>query len=86
MQLKREPLCQPCKRAGRIVPASVVHHLEPHKGDYDKFVNGALESTCADCHNGPIQSAEARKLAYSMNVDPATGYPVDRRHPYWGHR
>ncbi len=80
-QLREEPLCQPCKRRGRIVAATVVHHLEPHKGNYEKFVTGPFESTCDACHSGHIQSAESRGLSYSLDVDPFTGWPIDSRHP-----
>lgn len=81
-QLKKEPLCEPCKRRGRIVSATVVHHVEPHKGDYSKFTTGKLASVCADCHNGPLQSQEARKISYSKEIDPKTGQPTDPRHPF----
>lgn len=36
-QLQLQPLCEMCLRDGRIVPATVVDHVEPHKDDERKF-------------------------------------------------
>lgn len=35
--LKRNPLCIYCEGEGRYEAATVVDHIEPHKGSYDKF-------------------------------------------------
>jgi len=56
--LRDEPLCQRCKANGFIVEATVANHVEPHRGDWDKFINGPLESTCKPCHDSVIQSEE----------------------------
>ncbi len=38
MYLNENPLCVECLKEGRITPAATtVDHIEPHRGDYDKF-------------------------------------------------
>jgi 5-methylcytosine-specific restriction enzyme A len=32
--LAQHPLCRECERGGRVVPATVVDHITPHRGDY----------------------------------------------------
>jgi len=35
--LRKNPLCVECKKTGRVVAATVVDHVEPHRGNYQKF-------------------------------------------------
>ena len=35
--LKHHPWCVRCKEKGRLVPATVVDHIKPHRGDPDLF-------------------------------------------------
>jgi len=52
MYLNENPLCAECLASGIITPALVVDHIEPHKGDYDKFWNeNNMQSLCETCHN-----------------------------------
>lgn len=46
-KLTKNPLCAICKKRGKIVPATVVHHI-----DEDQFNNDPknLCSLCRDCH------------------------------------
>ena len=45
-------LCQVCKRAGRITPATTVHHIIPLRVDYGKRLDlPNLETICRACHN-----------------------------------
>lgn len=59
-QLTREPLCANCLCAHEyITAATVVHHIDPHRGDRAKFFDPAnLESACKACHDGEIQRGE----------------------------
>lgn len=78
-QLARHPFCQRCSTDERPVGATVANHKVPHKGDRRLFFDrGNLESTCAPCHDGPIQKEE--RLGFSPRVD-AGGWPTDPRHP-----
>ena len=48
--LRKHPWCAGC--APRLVPATRVDHIEPHRGDMAKFWNSAnWQSLCEPCHN-----------------------------------
>ena len=68
-----------CSAAGKITPATVADHVVPHRGDYNKFVLGKLQSLCAYHHNSTKKVEEAR--GYSTEVSATTGWPVDPSHP-----
>lgn len=65
--LESHPLCAECEKTGRVEPASVCDHIDPHKGDRVKFWSGPFQSLCASCHS--------RKTAVS---DGGFGNPVAR--------
>jgi hypothetical protein len=63
--LANNPLCVYCLAQDRVEPASLVDHIEPHRGDPAKFWPDSpndhdtfFASCCAPCHNGPKQRAE----------------------------
>ena len=57
--LRAHPLCVMCERRGRIVPANVVDHIVPHRGDQERFWNEAnWQALCAPCHDGPKRRQE----------------------------
>jgi len=75
--------CQRCGcnlKRGRTEPQSaVVHHITPHKGDINLFMDlDNLQSVCWSCHSGVIQSEEA--LGYSNEIG-EDGWPIDPKHP-----
>ena len=50
--LRNNPLCVECGRQGIVVPAVVVDHIIPHKGDMAKFWDmDNWQGLCAECHN-----------------------------------
>jgi 5-methylcytosine-specific restriction protein A len=50
--LRNHPLCVHCERDGRVVAASDVDHIIPHKGDMELFWdNTNWQSLCAPCHS-----------------------------------
>lgn len=50
--LKREPLCCLCKAKGVIILATVVDHVQPHRGDYQlMWDEGNYQSLCKRCHD-----------------------------------
>lgn len=52
MYLRENPLCVECLRVGIITPATVVDHINPHRGDQDKLWDSDnLQSLCESCHN-----------------------------------
>lgn len=49
--LAGHPLCVACKAAGRVVVASVVDHVIPHRGDAALFWDvHNWQALCASCH------------------------------------
>lgn len=82
VHLMEQPLCQRCAREGRIREASVVHHIEAHRGDWLLFSNpGNWESLCKSCHDSIEQSIEARGYDRTVATD---GWPQDKTHPLYG--
>src|SRR5262252_8071566 len=75
-QLMIEPLCRLCLEAGRVTPATVADHVEPHRGDYTAFRLGQLRSLCADCHNRHDRTNSPRA---PVRED---GTPSDPNHPW----
>ena len=51
-QLMREPWCRECARRGVRTKATVVDHVQPHRGDWACFTDRAkLQSLCKPCHD-----------------------------------
>lgn len=76
--LREHPLCANCRRRGRVTPATVVHHLVPHRGDLHRFWSGPFEAACKACHDGPLREVEDRGYSGEVGLD---GWPLDPRHP-----
>ena len=70
--LKANPLCSFCKAQGLYVPAFIVDHIKPHKGDVNLFWDrGNWQALCKRCHDGAKQSMERRQaMGFDIN-----GYP-----------
>jgi len=52
MHLAENPLCVKCKEKGRIVVATVVDHIIPHKGDMNLFWDSSnWQSLCTKHHS-----------------------------------
>jgi len=78
--LALHPLCVMCADVGRITPASVVDHIEPHRGDTAKFWDSNnWESLCKTCHDAVKQSFEKTGHLRGSDLD---GIPLDPRHPW----
>lgn len=57
-QLQAEPLCRRCAALGEVTAATVVNHMEPHRGDWAKFIGGPFESVCKPHHDAEVQREE----------------------------
>jgi 5-methylcytosine-specific restriction enzyme A len=77
-QLRTEPLCAACLKQKRVTPATIADHDPPHKGDWNAFRLGPLQSLCADCHAG--KWAEDKR-GYRCDVGD-DGLPIDPNHPF----
>ena len=77
-QLTRRPLCERCSKRGKVVTATVCHHVDPDtKLNPETFFAGPFESLCQSCHDGPMQQIE--RIGYSNEVG-VDGWPIDERH------
>jgi hypothetical protein len=79
LQLKMHPLCKFCLEGrGKVVPAEVADHVEPHGGDPNKFFLGELQSLCKSCHDSRKRFMEINGYAPDIGLD---GWPIDPLHP-----
>ena len=71
-----QPLCEYCLLVGRTTSATLVDHIEPHKGDLKLFFDRTnLASCCDQCHSGFKQRFEETgdgKLGFDLE-----GYPIE---------
>lgn len=76
LHLLQEPLCRYHKERGMVVPAQVVDHVVPHRGDEQKFWCGELQSLCHTCHSSAKQSEDSGKPLRGCGVDgiPLSGW------------
>jgi 5-methylcytosine-specific restriction protein A len=81
-QLRQEPLCAFCMAKGKLRPAAIVDHVEPHRGDEQLFWYGAVQSLCKHCHDSTKKEREGKR-GYSTDVG-VDGWPIDERHPVYG--
>jgi 5-methylcytosine-specific restriction enzyme A len=80
-QLQLEPLCALClhQHNGRVTPACIADHIEPHRGDWNKFLTAPLQSLCTDCHAQKTVSDRGDQPVVTIGVD---GWPVERIEPF----
>lgn len=78
-QLDQFPLCQMCAKHGRVEPATVVDHVDPHRGDMDKFWYGKLQSLCKHCHDSHKKRLENGGGEIGCDTE---GFPIDQNH-HW---
>jgi 5-methylcytosine-specific restriction endonuclease McrA len=82
-QLQKQPLCQFCAEQRRVAAATIVDHIEPHRGDEVKFHDPQnLQSLCKPCHDSVKQQLE--KSGVMRGCDEA-GLPLDRNH-HWNRK
>lgn len=81
--LARNPLCVFCLDLGKLTPATVVDHKEPHRGDPVKFWNeSGWQSLCKPCHDGAKQQMEKSGGLRGSDSD---GVPADPTH-HWNQK
>ena len=65
--------------------ATVADHVVAHRGDWNSFRLGALQSLCDQCHNKIKKRMELHgdsSEQYSRHVG-IDGWPIDQRHPIY---
>ena len=58
--LLEHPLCVECRRKGYVMPATVVDHIIPHKGDKDLFWNKSNWQPLCETHHNIKTASEDR--------------------------
>lgn len=77
--LAAHPLCIMCEKEGKVTAATVVDHIEDHKGNEVLFWDPANhQPLCKPHHDGDKQSETHKGFSVRVGDD---GYPIDQRHP-----
>ena len=83
---EQHALCEPCRRRGKIVPATLVDHIVAIRNGGDPFppLDG-LQVLCWPCHNRKTAAMDkpGGKGAGWAGAG-ADGLPIDRTHPFYG--
>jgi 5-methylcytosine-specific restriction enzyme A len=77
-QLLEHPLCKYCAERGIVTPATICDHVEPHRGDINRFWCGPFQSLCEACHRSAKRWVELRGYRPDIGLD---GWPLDPNHP-----
>ena len=78
-QLLAYPLCKYCLERGTAMPATICDHVEPHRGDVNKFWLGPFQSLCKRCHDLAKKFVESRGYRSDIGLN---GWPLDH-HPLY---
>ncbi|GAP11756.1 HNH endonuclease [Bellilinea caldifistulae] len=80
--LTHHPWCEECLQQGFYIPATEVHHLVPHRGNIEIFLNSPLESLCKSCHSRKtLEEIKGRGAEKVLNgrVSSAGGHPREKK-------
>ena len=78
--LRDHPLCVDHLRRGEYVPATIVDHITPHRGDQSLFWDKTnWQSLCANCHSSHKQRLEKSGNVVGCDM---SGVPIDPAH-HW---
>jgi 5-methylcytosine-specific restriction protein A len=78
--LAANPFCALCQQRGKLTRATVVDHIEPHKGDHRLFWKRENhQGLCASCHDGAKKQLERSGTLRGCDED---GVPLDPAH-HW---
>jgi 5-methylcytosine-specific restriction protein A len=58
--LERNPFCSVCADEGKVTPANVVDHREPHRGDFELFWRESNWSALCESHHNQKTAREMR--------------------------
>lgn len=79
--LQEHPLCRLHRERGQIVPATVVDHRIPHRGDPTLFWDRTnWQGLCKTCHDSHKQAQE--KTGGVLRGAGHDGMPLDPAHPW----
>ena len=83
--LLSHPICADHEKRGMVMPATVVDHIVPHKGDMSLFWDhGNWQPLCAACHNlkTAVQDGGGGHGKAMMPGCDVNGVPIDGCH-HW---
>jgi len=63
-----------------VTAARICDHVEPHRGDVNKFWLGKLQSLCRNCHESRKRIIDQPGYDTTIGSD---GMPIDERHPIY---
>jgi 5-methylcytosine-specific restriction protein A len=79
--LAKHPLCAQCEREGRVVAATDLDHIKPHKRDMVLFWDRSnWQGLCKSCHSRKTASEDGgfgNKASRTVGSD-ADGYPLNQ--------
>ena len=61
-----------------VTAANVVDHVTPHKGDWNAFVTGELQSLCEPCYKSAKREIELRGYRTDIELDGYRPTPITR--------
>ena len=77
-QMQTHPLCAHCLEKGIVKKGVIADHVVPHRGNWNSFWLGALQTLCRNCHESGKKYQEQRGFRSDIGDD---GWPVDPKHP-----
>jgi 5-methylcytosine-specific restriction enzyme A len=77
-QLLHHPWCVICESRGIATIATIADHVVPHRGDWNAFIFGDLQSLCRAHHDGSKKEMELKGYCTDIGID---GWPLDSKHP-----
>jgi len=82
-QLTKQPYCQCPHHKGKTMPANVVDHITPHRGNKSLFFNVRnLQSMLKRCHDKYKQSQEKGGSGFMQGCD-EQGNPLSAAHDWY---
>jgi len=77
-QLMKQPWCQCPHHHGLKIPANIVDHIKPHKGNRSLFFDSTnLQSLTKQCHDKQKQSEERGGRGFDMGCN-ENGEPLNK--------
>ena len=67
-----------CATLGVVKKGWIADHIEPHRGDFEKFWRGKLQTLCGPHHDSTKQKHEKSD---AIGCD-ASGLPTNPQHPW----
>jgi len=79
-QMQTHPLCAFCLGKGLVTKGVIADHVKAHRGDWNEFWMGKLQTLCRNCHESGKKFQENRGFRSDIGED---GFPLDPKHPVY---